>query len=446
MSNFIQNLTQLEEEKQQKTLNLIASENYPSSKVLELLGSHWSNKYGEGYPGKRYYAGNEFTDKLESFAQEKALKVFGPKDNSFEIGEEYGVNVQTLSGSPANRTVFLTALKNGDKILSPKLSDGGHLTHMHEVSIMKKFFEPINYSVKEVAPNDYEIDVDDIKEKILTHQPALLILGFSSYTKQYKFAELCEFAHQNQVMVLADVAHINGIIAAGLHDSPFKKGIYGADFVSMTTHKTFRGPRSAMLFSKKYLPDWVTKNLEALPKNSKNKEVSGLDEAINRCIFPGGFGGPHFNKIAAMAQACLEILGEDQHPDGISFLDYSKKTLENTKALENSLKENGLEIISPTQNHLCLVKLPEDKDSLEIQKKLEKIGIICNRNVIPFDPKTAWKPSGLRLGMPALTSRGADLEISKKIGQIISDSIFDKKSEEVLIAEVKTIVDGLGWW
>jgi glycine hydroxymethyltransferase len=423
MSNFIQNLTQLEEEKQQKTLNLIASENYPSSKVLELLGSHWSNKYGEGYPGKRYYAGNEFTDKLESFAQEKALEVFRPKDKYFEIGEEYGVNVQVLSGSPANAMVFLSILEVGDTVLSLNLSNGGHLSHLHQTSNWLKFFKLANYDVKEVEKNCFEIDMEDFENKLKTHRPKLTIIGASSYPRLIFFRKMVEMAHNYGSLVLADIAHINGLVATGLHPSPFLAGESGADFVSMTTHKTFRGPRAAMLFYKKK-----------------------FEKEINKTVFPGTSGGPHFNKIAAMTQACLEILDEDQHPDGICFADYSKKTLQNTKALENSLLENGLEIISPTQNHLCLVKLPEDKDSLETQKKLEKIGIICNRNVIPFDTKTAWKPSGLRLGMPALTSRGATLEISRKIGQIISDSIFDKKSEEVLIAEVKAVVGGLGWW
>lgn len=423
MSNFIQNLTQLEEEKQQNTLNLIASENYPSSKVLELLGSHWSNKYGEGYPGKRYYAGNEFTDKLESFAQEKALEVFRPKDNSFEIGEEYGVNVQVLSGSPANAMVFLSILEVGDTVLSLNLSNGGHLSHLHQTSNWLKFFKLANYDVKEVEKNCFEIDMEDFENKLKTHRPKLTIIGASSYPRLIFFRKMVELAHNYGSLVLADIAHINGLVATGLHPTPFLEGESGADFVSMTTHKTFRGPRAAMLFYKKK-----------------------FEKEINKTVFPGTSGGPHFNKIAAISQACLEILGEDQHPNGISFADYSKKTLENTKALENSLLENGLEIISPTQNHLCLVKLPEDKDSLETQKKLEKIGIICNRNVIPFDTKTAWKPSGLRLGMPALTSRGATLETSKKIGQIISDSIFDKKSEEVLIAEVKAIVGDLKWW
>ena len=435
--NIIQNLTQSEEKKQRDTLNLIASENYPSRKVLELLGSHWSNKYGEGYPGKRYYAGNQFTDELESLAQTKALEVFNHTDTppsplsrggngsavKFDCSQHYGVNVQVLSGSPANAMVFLSMLEVGDTVLSLNLSNGGHLSHLHQTSNWLKFFKLANYDVKETEKNYFEIDLEDYENKLKTEKPKLTIIGASSYPRLIDFQPMIKLAHQYGSLVLADIAHINGLVASGLHPSPFLADESGADFVSMTTHKTFRGPRSAMLFYKKE-----------------------FEKKINKTVFPGTSGGPHFNKIAAVAQACLEILGEDQHPDGISFFDYSKKTLENTKALENSLKENGLEIVSPTQNHLCLVKLPEDKDSLEIQKKLEKIGIICNRNVIPFDPKTAYRPSGLRLGMPALTSRGADLELSKKIGQIISNCIFDKKSEEVLSGEVEEVVGGLKWW
>lgn len=421
--NPIQTLTQAEQNRQKNTLNLIASENYPSRKVLDLLGSNWSNKYGEGYPGKRYYAGNEFTDQLELFTQNKALEVFGCKDNAFDIKQEYGVNVQVLSGSPANSMVFLSMLEYGDTVLSLKLSNGGHLSHLHQTSNWLKFFKLANYDVIEKETNLFEIDLQDFENKLKTHKPKLTIIGASSYPRLIDFEKMITMAHKYKSLVLADIAHINGLVASKVHPSPFASGDSGADFVSMTTHKTFRGPRAAMLFYKKE-----------------------FEKEINKTIFPGTSGGPHFNKIAAIGQACLEILGEDQHPDGLSFVDYSKKTLENTKALENSLKESGLEIISPTENHLCLVKLPEDKDSLEIQKKLERIDIICNRNVVPFDTKTAWRPSGLRLGMPALTSRGANLEISKQIGQIIGDCVFDRNSEEELTKKVKDIIQGLNWW
>ncbi len=431
--NIITSLTNQEKQKQKNTLNLIASENYPSPKVLDLLGSIWSNKYGEGYSGKRYYAGNQFTDELESLTQKKALEVFASKNNSFQIKEEYGVNVQVLSGSPANGMVFLAMLEVGDTVLSLNLSNGGHLSHMHKTSNWLKFFRHVNYDVEltnnkqqknknESLSKIYEIDLQDFEEKLKTHKPKLTIIGASSYPRLIDFQLMTAIAHKYGSLVLADIAHINGLIASDLHPSPFASGDFGADFVSMTTHKTFRGPRAAMLFFKQ--------------KFSKE---------INKTIFPGTSGGPHFNKIAAIGQACLEILGEDDYPDGISFQTYSENTLANTKTLENSLSKNGLEIISPSQNHLCLVKLPENSDSLEVQKKLESIGVICNRNVIPFDQKTAWRPSGLRLGMSALTSRGIDQQRSIDLGKIIADCVLGREEKETLKNKVTEIVKDLRW-
>jgi len=317
---------------------------------------------------------------------------------------------------------------------------------MHEVSVMRKFLEPEIYTAKKIGSNDFVIDFEYLKKIILETKPNLLILGFSSYPKSYEFGDICEFAHKHEVLVLADIAHINGLVATNLHDSPFKQGARGADFISMTTHKTFRGPRAAMLFSKKYLPTWANRQLEAFPKNTKGEPVTSLTEVINRSIFPGGFGGPHFNKIAAIGQACLEILGEDFHPDNRSFTDYSKDCLKNVKALENTLRENDLEIVSPTQNHLCLVKLPKEKDSLEIQKKLESIGIISNRNVIPFDLKSAWKPSGLRLGSPAMTSRGLIEKDFITMGEIITDCIFDRKNSDLLKSKTQEMAKKSHWW
>jgi glycine hydroxymethyltransferase len=416
--NYIFELTKKEADKQANTLNLIASENYPSPKVLELLGAKWSNKYGEGYPGKRYYAGNQFTDKLETFAQEKALEVYSR--SGFNAGDEYGVNVQVLSGSPANAMVFLAMLEAGDTVLSLNLSNGGHLSHLHKTSNWLKFFKLENYDVVENGTNNYEIDLKDFEAKLIESKPRLTIIGASSYPKSIDFKPMIELAHKHGSLVLADIAHINGLVAAGLHPSPFNIGESGADFVTMTTHKTFRGPRAAMLFY----------------KNDFAKD-------INKTVFPGTSGGPHFNKIAAITQACLEILGEDQHPDGISFKDYSQKVLDNCKAMENSLLESGLEIVSPSDNHMCLVKLPDDSDSLEIQVRLEEIGVICNRNVIPFDKKSAWRPSGLRLGSPALTSRGLDESGAKEIGAIIADCVFARQSQEELAKRVQGVVQGL---
>jgi glycine hydroxymethyltransferase len=250
-------LTREENLRQKNTLNLIASENYPSLEVLDLLGSVWSNKYGEGYPGKRYYAGNQNTDTLEKFAQQKALKVFNAK-------EEYGVNLQVLSGSPANSMVFLSVLEAGDTILSLNLANGGHLSHLHRTSNWNKFFKHVNYDVKETDKNTFEIDEEDFQAKLKEYQPKLVIIGFSAYPRSYQFARMCDLAHQQGAFVLADIAHINGLVAAGLHDTPFGAGPSSADFVSMTTHKTFRGPRGAMLFAKNHIPDYLQQHFKSL--------------------------------------------------------------------------------------------------------------------------------------------------------------------------------------
>jgi glycine hydroxymethyltransferase len=416
MNNFLFNLTNKEFDRQQNSLNLIASENYPSPKTLALLGSVWSNKYGEGYPNKRYYAGNIYTDELESFVQQKALDIFDKHD-------QYSVNVQVLSGSPANSTVYLSCLEYGDTILSLDLSSGGHLSHLHSTSNWNKFFKHATYNLKQTNENCFEIDWQDCKNKILEYKPKLLIVGFSSYPRNYDFADICKFAHSNDCLVLADIAHINGLVAAGLHSSPFNFGEEGADFVSMTTHKTFRGPRGALLFAKKPLID-----------------------SINKTIFPGTSGGPHFHQIAAVGQSLLEILGEEKYPDNIDFKTYSQSVISNCQLLESSLVKHGLEIISPTQNHLCLVKLPHELDSLKIQKKLEEISVICNRNTLPQETKTAYRPSGLRLGTSAVTSRGINEVQIEALGKIICDCIFDRKDKNDLLKQVKDIAQDLNWW
>ena len=437
--NKIIELTEHEFARQRDTLNLIASENYPSPTVLNLLGSLWSNKYGEGYPGKRYYAGNENTDELETLVQDLALKVYGAAD-------EYGVNVQVLSGTPANAMVYLSVLSYGDTVLSVNLDNGGHISHMHKSSRWLKFFKLANYDVKEVEPNCFEIDEVDFEQKVSQIKPKLVIIGCSGYPRKYEFAKMCQIAHQNGCLVLADIAHINGLVAVDLHDSPFKAGEMGADFVSMTTHKTFRGPRAAMLFAKNYIPDYAKLSEFELASGVKNKQVNSLIEVINRTVFPGNSGGPHFNKIAAIGQACQEILGIEAYPDQVSFKDYSKNVLDTCKAMENALGMAGLTVISPTQNHLCLIKLPDDMDSLKIQNSLEQIGLITNRNKVPFDSKTPWKPSGIRLGTAALTSRGLNTSQAQNIGKLIADSIFERKTEDQLTTEVQEIAKSLNWY
>ena len=407
----VQQLTELEFARQRDTLNLIASENYPSPAVLDILGSVWSNKYGEGYPGKRYYAGNQYTDELELYVQSLALQVFDPTG-------EYAVNLQVLSGSPANAMVFMSVLEPADTVMSLGLADGGHLSHMHKTSAWNKFFKHVNYQVKEALPDTFEIDEADFATKLDEYKPKLVIIGFSAYPLAYEFEKLVAMAHESGALVLADIAHINGLVAAGLHDSPFKSGKAGADFISMTTHKTMRGPRGAMLFMRKE-----------------------FEEAINKTVFPGTSGGPHFHQMAAIGRALEEIIGMEKYPDYVSFAEYSQNILTNTKALENGLREGGLEIISPTQTHLCLVKLPDDLDSLVVQRSLESQGVICNRNQIPFDTKSPWRPSGLRLGMAALTSRGMVEKDSHNLGVAIADHILHSKS-----IDTKLFLEKLSWW
>ncbi len=426
-ANYLFELTNNEYNRQRDTLSLIASENVPSPKVIDLLGGMngngtrtlWSNKYGEGYPGKRYYAGNQQTDLLEAFVQKKALEIYG------QIAmDEYSVNVQMNAGSMANMMVYLAMLQAGDMIVSLNVANGGHISHLHTTSAWQKFFKYENYDLKEVAPDTYEMDFDDYCQKIVDNKPKLVIIGCSAYPRSIKnYKEMIEFAHDNGALVLCDVAHINGLIAGGVHASPFMSGKSGADFVSMTTHKTFRGPRAAMLYFKKEYADQV-----------------------NRTVFPGTSGGPHFNKIAAVGQACLEILGEDVYPDGRDFKQYVVDVLRQTKLLENTMAQSGLQIISPTETHLLLTVLPDTSDSLKVQRTLDQVGIVCNRNSVPFEKKTMWKPSGLRLGTAPTTSRGMTDDQTIEMGKIIADTIFERESIESLQNRVKAITQNINWW
>lgn len=410
---------------QKNTINLIASENYPSSKVLELQGSIFNNKYGEGYPFKRYYAGNANTDVLESEVKELALEVFNAAEN-------YDVNIQCLSGSPANSMVYLAMLEYNDTIMSMNLSNGGHLSHLHTTSNWNKFFKHVTYDINK----DLSINIQDYTDKIITHRPKLVIIGFSSYPLSFEFKDMIRIAHDNGALVLCDIAHISGLIASGNHPSPFiGDSIEQADFVTTTTHKTFRGPRGALIFSKKDLVDYY-------------QSSTPFSKLIDKTVFPGTSGGPHFSTIAGIGQACLEILGKDQYDDKITYKDYIKQVKLNITALEKGLMFDNLNeaktdtnketlnlnknliLITPSSNHLTLIKLPDELDSLIIQKKLESYGIITNRNLIPFDNKTAWKPSGLRLGSPAMTSRGANEKDMFTIGIYINQIINNTLDED----------------
>lgn len=413
--NELFSLTRRENSRERDTLNLIASENYPSPKVLELLGSIWNTKYAEGYPGKRYYAGNIYADQLEEFVISKALEIFDKTG-------EYGVNVQVLSGSPANAMVYFSVLQPGDTVLSLDLSSGGHLSHMHPTSTYLKFFNYENYSLTNADDEGYEIDIEDFTQKIEELSPRIVVIGFSSYPKKIEFERLCKIAHQNGALVLADISHISGLVAVGKHSSPFAHNGSGADFVVTTTHKTLRGPRSALLFAKKEYMD-----------------------AINRTVFPGTSGGPHLNQIAAVGQSLLEVSGEDVYPDQIPFGRYIEGVIRNTKALEDGLIKSGMEVVTKTQNHLVLIRLPESIHSLELQNNLESSGIITNRNTIPNDVKSAWVPGGLRLGTAALSSRGLDQDNAYELGTLIGRAVKNNSFKD-LKDYSKNLSDKLAWW
>lgn len=408
----IARLTTAEFGRQRDTLNLIASENYPSPAVIDLLGSIWNTKYAEGYPGKRYYAGNTNTDELEALVQAKALAVFGAT-------ADYGVNLQVLSGSVANALVYLTALKGGDTVMSLELSSGGHLSHLHATSSWLKFFKHVTYRVRPTA-NGFELDDDDFRRKLQLHRPNLVIIGFSSYPRAYEFGPWVQAAHEAGALVLADIAHISGLVAAGRHDSPFRAG---ADFVATTTHKTLRGPRGAMVFA-------------------RHQHMNQL----NKTVFPGTLGGPHLNQIAATGQALAEVQGEAAYPGPSQpFADYIDHVLATTGALEAGLAATGLEIVAPTQTHLLLVRLPLESDSLEVQRHLESVGIITNRNALPYDTKPPWRPSGLRLGTAALASRGLTIAQARQLGEVIGSVILGRVSDAAATRAVANIVANLSW-
>jgi glycine hydroxymethyltransferase len=421
--NYISELKFNEENYQQSILNLIASENYPSSKVTELLSSVFNNKYGEGYPNKRYYAGCKNIDLLENYVNELALEVFDCK-------EKYGVNCQVLSGSPANSMIFLSCLEYGDIVMSLNLSSGGHLSHMHTTSNWNKFFKNVNYDLNQ--HNDFEINLIEFENKIIETKPKLIIIGFSSYIKSYSFKELIAIAHKHNAFVLADISHISGIIATGFHSSPFIGEDYQtADFVMTTTHKTFRGPRGALIFAKNHWPTYI--------ENKDNKK--SLIEIINKTVFPGTSGGPHFATIAGIGQACLEILGKENYNDYvIDYKNYIQQILKNTTALEEGLIKGNLTLLTRSQNHMTLIVLPDNLDSLEVQKKLEYFNIICNRNTIPYDKKSPFRPSGIRLGTPALTTLGFKEDDFYEIGLLIALIVMNLSNETDIKNRIEKLI------
>lgn len=369
-------------------LELIASENFVSEAVLEAMGSVFTNKYAEGYPKKRYYGGCEFTDVVEQTAIDRAKELFGAEH----------ANVQPHSGAQANMSVYLAAINYGDTILGMNLSHGGHLTHGHPMN-----FSGISYKVADygVSPETETIDYDELQRIAEEHKPAMIVCGASAYPRIIDFERIGEIAKSIGAKVMADVAHIAGPIVVGLHPSP----VPHADYVTTTTHKTLRGPRGGLI----------------LCKEEHAKE-------IDRKLFPGVQGGPLVHIIAAKAVAFGEALRDD-------FKEYQKQILSNAKALAAELQEQGLRLVSGgTDNHLMLVDVFMDGKGVTgkvAEKALEAANITVNKNTIPFDTNSPFTASGIRIGTPALTTRGMKETEMQQIGRMIAEVIHEPESEEV---------------
>ncbi len=373
-------------DRQRNTIELIASENFTSPAVMAACGTVLTNKYAEGKPHKRFYNGCEIIDQIEELAQERAKKLFGAEH----------ANVQPHSGAQANMAVFLYALKHGDKILGMDLSNGGHLTHGSPANFSGMYFDITSYGVDE---NGY-IDYDDLEKKALESKPKLIIAGASAYARIIDFKKFKEIADKVGAYLMADIAHIAGLVAVGLHPSPLGY----ADFITSTTHKTLRGPRGGIILC-------------------SEEHSAGIDKAV----FPGIQGGPLEHIIAGKAVAFQEALKPE-------FKNYQQKILDNAQALAASITANGIDLVSGgTDNHLMIIDLrKQDKTGKDVSNLLEKVNITANKNTVPNDPKSPFVTSGVRLGTPAVTTRGFNTEDMKIVGEIISETVKNSENEDKL--------------
>ena len=399
----IEKLIKLEEARQKKTISLIASENYVSEDVLKALGSRFTNKYSEGYPGHRYYKGQTYTDKVELLCIERALKLF--KLNK----DKWAVNVQALSGSPANLAVYLALVPKGEKVMGMSLNHGGHLTHGHKVSATGKIWTAVQYGVNaETEVLDYE----EIKKLAIAEKPKMIIAGYTAYPRIVDFKKFREIVDSvvhlepgRKTILMVDMSHFAGLVAGGAYPSPFEY----ADVVTTTVHKTLRGPRSALIFSRR----------DKTQTSAKGNEIS-FSDLIDKAVFPGLQGGPHMNQISAVAVA----LKEASTP---AFKKYAKQVIKNAKVLAEELNKLGWKIISGgTDTHLILVDTFMNGAGIsgdEASNRLEKEGIIVNKNTIPNETRSPMDPSGIRLGTAGETTRGAKekdmVKLAKKINQIL---------------------------
>jgi glycine hydroxymethyltransferase len=395
----IYDIIRRETERQNDRLELIASENFVSEAVLEATGSTLTNKYAEGYPGKRYYGGCEFVDEAETLAIERAKKVFGADH----------VNVQPHSGSQANMGVYMSVLSPGDTILGMNLSHGGHLTHGSPVNFSGKLYNVVPYGVKEDTET---IDYDQVRDLAKAHNPKMIVVGASAYPRIIDFPAFRKIADEVGAMVMVDIAHIAGLVAAGLHPSP----VPYAEFVTTTTHKTLRGPRSGMIMCRE-----------------------DMAKKLNSAIFPGIQGGPLMHVIAAKAVALREAMTPE-------FKSYQQQVVKNASAMASALVTRGFRLVSGgTDNHLMLVNLKDrELTGKDAEAALEHVGITVNKNTVPFETRSPFITSGVRLGTPACSTRGMKETEFTKIGNLIADVLSAPGDPAVATraaAEVKTICD-----
>jgi glycine hydroxymethyltransferase len=404
-------LLQGEITRQKEGVELIPSENYVSKSVLEALGTVFTNKYSEGYPHKRYYGGQTYTDQIEEMAIERAKKLF-KCDHA---------NVQPLAGAPTNLAVYFTWLEPGDYILGMDLSHGGHLTHGDPRTVPAKIFNFIRYKMKDIETG--VIDYDELRKMAKKYKPKIILAGFSAYPRELNYAKISEIAKEVGAIAMADIAHIAGLIAANELKNPFD---YGFDIVTTTTHKTLRGPRGGMI---------LTKGKVSNPLKPVSKTVENLPTLIDRGVFPGLQGGPIMNIIFAKAVA----FGEALDP---SFKDYAKQTIVNSKKLAKNLMSKGFKLITNgTDNHLILVDVYSSfKISGKVaEKALDKVGITLNKNMIPDDNRKPFDPSGIRLGTPAITTRGMKEKDMDFLTEIIYQTV-QKHDDEKALTKIKNEV------
>lgn len=393
-----------EEARQRDGLELIPSENYVSRDVLNALGSVLTNKYSEGYPGKRYYGGQDYTDQVEQLAIDRAKKLFGADH----------ANVQAHSGAPANEAVYSAWLEPGDTVLAMDLSHGGHLTHGAPVTRSAHLYNFVRYKMKDVTTG--EIDYDALRELALKHRPKIILAGFSAYPRELDYAKFAAIGNEVGALLMADMAHIAGLIVAGVAKNPFD---YGFHVITSTTHKTLRGPRGGLILSK---------GIVSNPLRVPEKTLENIPTLIDRAVFPGMQGGPHMHTIAAKAVAFHEALQPE-------FKQYAQQIIDNASVLADEMQKRGFQLVTGgTSNHLILADVYKSfgVDGKVAEIALDSIGLTVNANVIPDDTLPPFKPSGIRLGTPAVTTRGLKQEHMAQIADWFKQAIDNRDNAEKL--------------